>query len=99
MAVCCIAGQYRRRELMATRFHPLNVNREGTGCNRGTHSNKRVAQKDMDLYRENLNNRWGAGTTEFLFKLSQKDRALGNERIGSARERCADGIPDLHAAR
>jgi len=65
------AGHYRRRELMPTRFHPLNINHEGSGCNRGTHNNK-YGMKDMDLYRENLDKKWGDGTAQFLYKLSQK---------------------------
>ncbi|HKF48305.1 MAG TPA: recombination protein NinG [Terracidiphilus sp.] len=64
------AGHYRRRELMPTRFHPMNLNHEGIGCNRGTHNNK-YGMKDMDLYRENLDLKWGAGTAQFLYKLSQ----------------------------
>ncbi|HLY40455.1 MAG TPA: recombination protein NinG [Terracidiphilus sp.] len=64
------AGHYRRRELMSTRFHPMNLNREGKGCNRGTHNTK-YAMKDMDLYRENVDKKWGAGTAQFLYKLSQ----------------------------
>lgn len=64
------AGHYRRRELMATRYHPFNVNAEGTGCNLGHVSKYGI--KEMDLYRENLDAKWGAGTADFLFKLSQK---------------------------
>jgi len=65
------AGHYRRRELMPTRFHPYNLNSEGTGCNRGTHNNK-YGMKDMDLYRENLDAKWGKGTADRLYKLSQE---------------------------
>jgi hypothetical protein len=67
------AGHYRRRELMSTRFNYQNVNAEGKGCNRGTHNNK-YGMKDMDLYRENLDKRWGRGTAQRLYKLSQQLR-------------------------
>lgn len=63
------AGHYRRRELLATRWDYRNVNGEGEGCNMG--HNSKYGSKDMDLYRENLNNRWGAGTTDELYDLSK----------------------------
>jgi Bacteriophage Lambda NinG protein len=65
------AGHYRRREIMSTRFHPWNVNKGGGGCNRGTHNNK-YGMKDMDLYRENLDSKWGKGTADYLYELSKK---------------------------
>jgi hypothetical protein len=69
---------------MPTRFHPLNLNSEGTGCNRGTHNNK-FGMKDMDLYRENIDKKWGDGTAQFLDKLSQKIEPWTSEELEQLR--------------
>lgn len=63
------AGHYRRRELLATRWDYRNVNGEGEGCNIG-HATK-YGIKDMDLYRENLDAKWGRGTCDELYELSK----------------------------
>lgn len=63
------AGHYRRRELLATRWDYRNVNGEGEGCNMG--HKRKYGIKDMDVYRENLNNRWGAWTAEALYERSK----------------------------
>lgn len=86
------AGHYRKREDMPTRYHPWNVNREGKGCNRGTHSVK-FASKDMDLYRENLNVRWGKGTTEFLYRLSQNIEPWETRELEQLRAAARIGYP------
>ena len=86
------AGHYRRRELMSTRFHPFNLNNEGTGCNRGTHNNK-YGMKDMDLYRENIDKKWGAGTAQFLYKLSQKIEPFTTDELEQIRTAAKMGYP------
>jgi hypothetical protein len=77
------AGHYRRRELMPTRYHPFNVNSEGTGCNLG-HVRK-YGIKDMDLYRENIDKKWGAGTAAFLYKISQPIEPFTTEELEQMR--------------
>ena len=77
------AGHYRRRELMPTRFHPFNVNKEGRGCNQG-HVTK-YGIKDMDLYRENIDAKWGAGMADFLYKLSQKIEPWTTDELAQLR--------------
>ena len=86
------AGHYRRRELMPTRFHPQNVNKEGVGCNRGTHNNK-FGMKDMDFYRENLDRKWGKGTADRLYKLSQKIEPWTTEELEQLRSAARMGYP------
>jgi len=86
------AGHYRRRELMPTRFHPLNLNNEGTGCNRGTHNNK-YGMKDMDLYRENIDKKWGDGTAQFLYKLSQTIESFTTDELEQLRSAARMGYP------
>ena len=66
------AGHYRRHDCMPTRYDYRNVNAEGEECNR-SHIRK-YGMKDMDLYRENLDKRWGRGTAQRLYRLSQKTK-------------------------
>jgi len=56
------AGHFRRRECMATRWHLKNVNGQLEYCNCW----------DNDLYRhgKGIDQRWGEGTAEHLYKLS-----------------------------
>ena len=59
-------GHFRRRELMITRYHPNNQNGQTEYCNCW----------DNDTYRhaKGIDARWGAGTAEYLDKLSRQTK-------------------------
>jgi hypothetical protein len=66
------AGHYRMREKQGTRFDPRNVNAECIGCN---HShNTKYGKKDMALYAYNIDQKWGEGTANELFKISMQTK-------------------------
>lgn len=58
------AGHFVRREILATRWHPKNVNSQCGGCNCFVHGN--LAQ-----YAVGLEEKWGAGTLQTLAALGR----------------------------
>ena len=58
-------GHFRRRELMATRFHPWNIHKQGKKENR-------FEGGRMYEYGIAIDKLHGKGTAQFLYKLSQK---------------------------
>ena len=60
------------RGKMMTRFDPRNVNAECTGCNNSHYSKYEL--KDMALYAENVDIKWGAGTAAELYRLSKQTK-------------------------
>lgn len=85
------AGHFRPRGMMPTRWDPINVNKEGYGCNR-THVTK-YGIKDMELYRENLDKRWGKGTATMLYKISQSMRQFSIEEMQQLTHAAKLGYP------
>jgi hypothetical protein len=53
----------------------------GVGCNRG-HVTK-YGIKGMDLYRENIDRKWGKGRAGFLYRLSQKIEPRTTVELGT----------------
>jgi hypothetical protein len=84
------AGHYRSRDCMSTRFDPRNVNKEGFGCNRG-HATK-YGVKDMDLYRENLDKKWGKGTADELYAKSKELRQWDLNELNLLKDAAKRGI-------
>ena len=58
-------GHFRRRELMSTRFHPMNLNAQGAKENR--FEGGRTYEYGLAIDRK-----YGAGCAEFLNQLSRK---------------------------
>lgn len=85
------AGHYRMREIMATRWDYKNVNGEGSSCNQG-HVRK-YGIKDMDLYRENLDARWGDGTANNLYQISKKSKQWALNEINLLKDAARKGYP------
>ena len=67
------AGHFRRRELMSTRWHPQNVNGQNEYCN----------AFDNDGYRHALgiDKRWGEGTADDLFRISQRTKKWDKKEL------------------
>jgi Bacteriophage Lambda NinG protein len=58
------AGHFMRRELLATRWHPLNVNGQCSHCNCWLHGNQLE-------YADNLDRLYGSGTAARLRQLAR----------------------------
>lgn len=85
------AGHNRRREILATRWDYRNVNGEGTTCNQG-HVRK-FGVKDMDLYREHLDERWGEGMSNELYQISKLSKQWTLNEINLLKDACRKGYP------
>ncbi len=97
---CILCGKYKlaydnghfiERGRMGTRFHPMNCNKECTGCN-NSHVSGYRADKGFP-YGMAINRKWGAGVAEFLYELSRPisswdikelEQLKSAARIGSA---------------
>lgn len=77
------AGHFRRRELMATRWHPQNVNGQSAYCNAW----------DNDGYRHaiGIDKRWGKGTAKKLEFLSRQTKQWSVEELLALIEACKLG--------
>jgi hypothetical protein len=63
-------GHFQEREHMATRFHPINNNKECVGCNRHDYSGY---WKDKSFeYGLGIEKKYGPGAAFFLYKLSRQ---------------------------
>ncbi len=76
---------------MGTRFDPRNLNLEGYGCNR-SHVTK-YGIKDMEMYRRNIDKKWGRGTADKLYKLSMKTKQWEIRELEQMTDACRKGYP------
>lgn len=79
-------GHFRRRECMATRFHPMNVNAQGVKENR-------FEGGRMYEYGLAIDRTYGAGWAAFLYKLSQKIEPWETKELQQLRSAAKMGFP------
>lgn len=70
------AGHFMRRELLATRWHPKNVNGQCANCNCWLHGN-------LLEYQEKLDEKFGTGTALSLRELSRTSWKPSREALES----------------
>lgn len=85
------AGHFRGRGMMSTRWDPINVNGECSGCNNQDYSG--YGEGKSYEYSVGLDKRWGKGTAKMLYKVSQTMKQWSIEDMNLLKDAARHGYP------